>query len=282
MAMEGDIKYWGLPNIVQFICLGRQKAGLQIRRQQEEGTIYFANGEVVHAAVGPLQGEEAVIQMLSWTDGTFRISNELTAPDRTVGVNWNYLLLQGLKQFERAGDYVDFDFLQEESQPDFEKQDADHSIKLDFLLSRLEELASPLSRKKIQKHPLVALENLSVVLNELVETALHFNSPPAKVETLQSAHEKAIQFYSQAHMLLIQESGISIERVVNQYKEWRGSYVKRKISFRQVSRAMIYIMEFYFSNLTTIMHSKSRQEDWNEKYEGFVIRLTRSAEKINF
>ncbi len=280
--MEGDIKYWGLPNIVQFICLGRHKAGLQIRRHEEEGTIYFANGEVVHAAVGPLKGEEAVIQMLSWTDGTFKISNELTAPDRTVGVNWNYLVLKGLKQFDRNGDYADLDFFQDEPAPDFTKQDTDHSKKLDFLLSRLEELAGPLSRKKIQKHPLIAFENLCAVLNELAETASHFNSPPAKLEPLPEVLEKAIQFYSQAQMLFMNGHGLSIERVIMNYKEWRGSYVKRKISFRQVSRAMIYIMEIYFSNLTTILHSKALQEEWNEKYEGFVIRLTRSAEKIYF
>ena len=280
--MEGDIKYWGLPNIVQFICLGRHRAGLQIRRQQEEGTIYFANGEVVHAAVGPLQGEEAVIQMLGWTDGTFRISNEITAPDHTVGVNWNYLVLKGLRQFENTSDSEEFDFLSEDSQTDHGKDDLDYSKKLDFLLSRLEELAAPLSRKRVQKHPLLAFENLSAVLSELVESAIHLDPNGAKIETLESALNKAIQFYSQAHVLLIHDDRVSIERVLYSYKEWKGSYVKRKISYRQVSRAMIYIMEIYFSNLTALLHSKNLQEEWNEKYEGFVIRLTRYTEKISF
>lgn len=279
--MEGDIKYWGLPNIVQFICLGRHKAGLQIRRQQEEGTIYFANGEVVHATVGPLQGEEAVIQMLGWTDGTFCINNELTAPDRTVGVNWNYLVLKGLKQFEQDGE-VEFEFLQEDQPSDFDKIDGDYSKKFDFLLSRLDELAAPLSRKRVQKHPLLAFQNLGAVLNELVESAGDLTPQPVKSDVLYTALEKAIQFYSQAQMLFINEGQVSIERVLRQYDEWRGSYIKRKISFRQVARAMIYLMEIYFSGLTTILHSKRLQEEWNEKYEGFVIRLTRFSEKINF
>src|SRR5262245_16435292 len=196
MAMEGDIKYWGLPNIVQFICLGRHKAGLQIRRQQEEGTIYFANGEVVHATVGPLQGEEAVIQMLGWTDGTFRISNELTAPDHTVGVNWNYLVLKGLKQFEQEAD-LEFEFLQEDPPSEFDKTDIDYSKKLDFLLLRLDELAAPLSRKKIQKHPILAFQNLGATLNELVESAGDLAAQPVKSDMLYTALEKTIQFYSQ-------------------------------------------------------------------------------------
>jgi hypothetical protein len=172
--------------------------------------------------------------------------------------------------------------LHEDDQTDHGKEDLDYSRKLDFLLSRLEELAGPLSRKRIQKHPLTAFENLCEALNELIESAYHLDTQSTKVENLESMLNKAIQFYTQAHVLLIQNDRISVQRVLHNYKEWKGSYVKRKISFRQIARAMIYIMEIYFSSLTSLLHSKELQEEWNEKYEGFVIRLTRHTEKIYF
>ena len=50
-----------LVNLVQLICLEKQSAALILMKEDEEdGVIFFNQGEIIDAAAGPIHGEEAV------------------------------------------------------------------------------------------------------------------------------------------------------------------------------------------------------------------------------
>ena len=100
MAVEGDLKDISLTGLVQVVCLERRTGELVIARRGEEGVIFFEKGEIVHAKSGTLIGEEALFHMLSWHDGSFRINDKVTVMAKTISINWNHLLMEGMRRID--------------------------------------------------------------------------------------------------------------------------------------------------------------------------------------
>ncbi|MGO9587992.1 MAG: response regulator [Limisphaerales bacterium] len=84
----------GLYNVIQLECLGGNSSVLEVRNQQTAGEIYIEGGAIVHAAAGKLVGEKAFHQLLSLTDGEFRVIPFQAPPARTVQRQWEALLAE--------------------------------------------------------------------------------------------------------------------------------------------------------------------------------------------
>jgi predicted regulator of Ras-like GTPase activity (Roadblock/LC7/MglB family) len=75
-----------------------RSAELTLQRADQIGDVYFSDGQVVHAALGTLRGEEALYEMLTWDSGTFVLDRDVPAPEKTITISWNTLLLEGMKR----------------------------------------------------------------------------------------------------------------------------------------------------------------------------------------
>ena len=84
----------GLYNVIQLECLGGNSSVIEVRNQQTAGEIYIENGAIVHASAGKLIGEKAFHQLLSLTDGEFRVIAFRAPPARTVKRQWDALLAE--------------------------------------------------------------------------------------------------------------------------------------------------------------------------------------------
>jgi len=103
--VRGRLRSMSLPSIVQINCTERNQALLRIRDSGQEGTMYFAGGEVVHATLGSLVGEEAVYALLTWSDGKFELEMGSRAPRKSINTGWSGLLLEGMRRLdEEAAD----------------------------------------------------------------------------------------------------------------------------------------------------------------------------------
>jgi len=87
----------GLYNVIQLECVGGNSSLLEVRNQQTAGEIYIENGAIVHAAAGKLVGEKAFHQLLSLTDGEFRLVPFRAPPLRTVQRQWESLLTEAAR-----------------------------------------------------------------------------------------------------------------------------------------------------------------------------------------
>ncbi len=95
-----------LPELIQFICLERKARELKVKRGQEEGSIYFENGEIVHACVGGLEGEEAFFKILSWQSGSLILSHN-SSPQKTIDLPWSFLVMEAAKRMDEEGSHVE-------------------------------------------------------------------------------------------------------------------------------------------------------------------------------
>jgi len=87
----------GLFDVIQLECLGGNSLVLEIRNHQVAGEIYIESGAIIHASTEKLAGEKAFHQLLSLTDGEFRLIPFRAPPKRTVQRQWESLLAEGAR-----------------------------------------------------------------------------------------------------------------------------------------------------------------------------------------
>jgi predicted regulator of Ras-like GTPase activity (Roadblock/LC7/MglB family) len=99
MPLEGTLKDMSLPNLVQLQCSEKRRAQITLTRKNLQGSLVVDSGELVHATLGPLTGENAVYELLAWDDGNFKVDDSLAElPVRNVSAPWQSLLLDGLRR----------------------------------------------------------------------------------------------------------------------------------------------------------------------------------------
>jgi hypothetical protein len=98
--LKGNLKTISLPSLIQAICLEQRKAALHLESQGLEGVMYFDLGQIAHATLGNLVGDEAVIELVCWDEGSFYINSYDHLPRRTITASWNHLLMEGMRQLD--------------------------------------------------------------------------------------------------------------------------------------------------------------------------------------
>jgi len=82
-----------LADLVQLECAARSNRAFRVRSGNSVGYLYFANGQVIHAATENAVGEQAAVELLSWSDGAFEASALPMPQAPTIKRSWQHLLL---------------------------------------------------------------------------------------------------------------------------------------------------------------------------------------------
>ena len=101
-ALEGNLQMMSLASIIQINCEERNQAQLTLNYLGKGGTIFFNNGEMVHAETGDLVGDEAIYSLLRWEEGTFKLKMGLEPGLITIDKNWSGLLLEGMRRIDES------------------------------------------------------------------------------------------------------------------------------------------------------------------------------------
>lgn len=99
-GFEGKISDFQLTDLIQLLCLGRQTNSIHFEKDGSHGAIYFDEGDIVHAEVDQIEGEEAFYEILSWEGGAFNLQKGEKAPKETIFKSWQNLLLEGLRRLD--------------------------------------------------------------------------------------------------------------------------------------------------------------------------------------
>ncbi|HEX5660056.1 MAG TPA: DUF4388 domain-containing protein, partial [Polyangiales bacterium] len=91
-----------LPTLIQMTCARRERLVVRVSSYGEEGFLYSAEGRIVHASVGELIGDEAVLRMLAWPTGEFSICERPFPLRATVESSTEGLLLRAAQRSDEA------------------------------------------------------------------------------------------------------------------------------------------------------------------------------------
>ncbi|MBZ5541675.1 MAG: response regulator [Acidobacteriia bacterium] len=103
-VIQGRLEEMSIIDLMQSLEIGAKSCRLLVRRGNEQGEMYFANGQCNDAKLGALEGDEAAYKVILWTAGEFEIDfNAANASTRTTTTkNTTGLLMEAMRLMDEA------------------------------------------------------------------------------------------------------------------------------------------------------------------------------------
>jgi len=103
-VIQGRLEEMSMTDLLQSLEMGQKSCRLQVQKGSERAELYFAAGQCRDARSGDLQGDEAVLKVVLWTEGEFEIdfnaahsSTATTTTRSTTG-----LLMEAMRLMDEA------------------------------------------------------------------------------------------------------------------------------------------------------------------------------------
>jgi hypothetical protein len=271
--VEGDLIDLTLPSLLQ--AMTREKASAVLRLQRgtddgDQGSVYFCEGALVHALAGESVGDEAMYQLLGWSEGRFRLVRDADKQPRTITA--------GLANFITAA---------ESNRPTGglsaapgTDESGDEKLLHELLtgLSRLEQDKVRLEERQIEPGAVPALLLIATVVNSMVAvvTARCTDSDVLPSRVLPRLAEA--QPYTQ--LLGEDQERISVATAVGVLKTWNSTKEDRLQLFRDLCRALLDVLAFYGNTAGTFFREPREREEWRATFGVFVEGLWTAVQQI--
>src|ERR1700688_436404 len=101
MAFQGSLKELPLPDIIQLVSVSGKTGVFTLKRNGDSsGEIYLRGGQIVHAHVGDLTGEEAVYELAIWPEGEFVFTPGQETDLTTIQKSNTNLLMEAARRID--------------------------------------------------------------------------------------------------------------------------------------------------------------------------------------
>jgi two-component system chemotaxis response regulator CheY len=97
-GFSGRLSTIAIPDLVQTLHNGRKTGLLRIESNGDAGEVHFVDGNVTHACVGTLDGEEAFYRLLSWSEGSFAFETGPRQAEHGILRATIGLLIEGMRR----------------------------------------------------------------------------------------------------------------------------------------------------------------------------------------
>jgi DNA-binding response OmpR family regulator len=101
-VLRGNLLQMNVIDLVQSLEMGRKSCALTLTNGDEKCEMYFTEGQVTHTEYGSWTGDEAVFQVLRWTEGNFQIDFDRKTSKQTTTLNTQGLLMEGLRLLDES------------------------------------------------------------------------------------------------------------------------------------------------------------------------------------
>jgi len=100
MAFQGSLKELPLPDIIQLVSVSGKTGKFTLTRDPDRGFIFLKNGQMVHATVSDLIGEEAIYALAIWNQGEFQFSPGEEPDRQTITKSNTNLLMEAARRLD--------------------------------------------------------------------------------------------------------------------------------------------------------------------------------------
>jgi hypothetical protein len=100
MSFQGSIQELPVPDIIQLVSVSSKTGMFTLIRGAERGYIYLKNGQMVHARVGDLTGEEAIYALAIWNSGDFQFTPNEQPDTATIEKSNTSLLMEAARRLD--------------------------------------------------------------------------------------------------------------------------------------------------------------------------------------
>jgi hypothetical protein len=271
--VEGDLIDLTLPSLLQ--AMTREKASAVLRLQRgtddgDQGSVFFCEGALVHALAGESVGDEAMYQLLGWSDGRFRLVRDADKQPRTITAGLANFITAAESNRSTGG----------LSAAPGTEESGDEKLLHDLLtgLSRLEQDKVRLEERQIEPGAIPALLLIATIVNSMVAvvTARCTDSDVLPSRVLPRLAEA--QPYTQ--LLGEDQERISVATAAGVLKSWNSTREDRLQLFKDLCRALLDVLTFYGNTAGTFFREPREREEWRATFGVFVEGLWTAVQQI--
>jgi hypothetical protein len=272
--VEGDLLDLTLPSLLQALTREKSSAVLRLQRETEDGAdqgaVYFREGALVHALAGEAVGDDAMYQLLGWSEGRFRLTRDADQQPRTITAKLaNFISTADSSPASTSGPLSTMDEVSN-----------DEKILHDLLtrLTRLEQDKVRLEDGQVEPGAVPALLLVATVVNSMIAivTQRCTDSDVLPSRVLPRLAEQ--QPYTQ--LLGEDAERISVATAVSVLKTWNSTREDRQQLFLDLCRALIDVLAFYGNTAGTFFRETREREEWRATFGVFVEGLWAAVRQI--
>jgi len=101
-VIQGRLEEMSILDLLQSLEMGQKSCRLTIRHQADTCELFFATGQCADGRLGPLEGEDAVFQVMRWPAGEFEIDFNSAPTRTTISRTTTGLLMEGLRLMDEG------------------------------------------------------------------------------------------------------------------------------------------------------------------------------------
>ncbi len=94
---RGHLRDIGLPSLLQVMEMEQKTAVLTVECGGRVGHLYLQTGELVNARFGTLRGDDAALEVLSWTGPSITIQGSATPMERSIEQPLGFLIMEAMR-----------------------------------------------------------------------------------------------------------------------------------------------------------------------------------------
>jgi hypothetical protein len=100
MSLQGSLKHLQLADVIQLISVSGKTGMFHLKKDEHVGQIYLKDGNIVHAELDEIKGEEAVYELAIWNDGEFNFEPDVEPKVKTVSKSNTNLLMEAARRLD--------------------------------------------------------------------------------------------------------------------------------------------------------------------------------------
>lgn len=100
MSLQGSLKHLHLADVIQLISVSGKTGMFHLKKEDHVGQIYLKDGNIVHAEVDEIRGEEAVYELAIWSEGEFNFEPDVEPSVRTISKSNTNLLMEAARRLD--------------------------------------------------------------------------------------------------------------------------------------------------------------------------------------
>ena len=100
MSLQGSLKHLQLADVIQLISVSGKTGMFHLKKEEHVGLIYLKDGNIVHAELDEIRGEEAVYELAIWNDGEFHFEPEVEPGVKTISKSNTNLLMEAARRLD--------------------------------------------------------------------------------------------------------------------------------------------------------------------------------------
>jgi len=100
VAFQGSLRELPLPDIIQLVAVSGKTGVFALKNGGETGKIFLRKGQIVHATVSTLEGEQAVYELARWSQGEFVFTPGTESEVESIDKSNTNLLMEAARQID--------------------------------------------------------------------------------------------------------------------------------------------------------------------------------------